>query len=172
MIILNVLRSTAIVASVMLCATGTHAQAALETPEDIATVIEACVVVTAANDYAAQGQDPGIAWNRVTDRSAFLGSQGGPVTVTANVWRSETSYNSYCDFLLQDAALTQAAFDLFMVDRDPVVLDGQTGICHENAFLTVYATGPEGVQASTLGAQGYITVHNVAQYGDDPCASN
>ncbi|AKS47029.1 hypothetical protein SAMN05444287_2154 [Octadecabacter temperatus] len=171
MTIFNILRPVAMAASLVCFATTSHAQTALETAENIAGVMEACVLVTTAHDYAAEGQRPDISWNSVTERSAYLGTEGAPVTVTANVWRTDMSYNSYCDFQLEDADLAQAAFDLFMTDRTPVVLEEQQGICYENAFLIVYATGPESVQASAVGAQGYISVHNQEQYGEDPCAA-
>jgi hypothetical protein len=167
----NILRPTAMTASLMCCATGSVAQTALETAEDIAGVMEACVLVTAAHNYEAEGQRPDISWNSVTERSAYLGTEGAPVTVTANVWSSDMSYNSSCDFLLQDAELAQAAFDLFMTDRTPVVLEEQEGICHESAFLIVYAVGPESIEASTFGVQGYINVHNQKQYVADPCTN-
>jgi hypothetical protein len=171
MTIFNILRPAAMTASLMCFATTSHAQTSLETAEDIAGVMEACVLVTTAHKNEAEGQRPDISWTSVTERSAYLGTQGAPVTVTANVWRTDMSYNSYCDFLLQDAALTQAAFDLFMTDRTPVVLEEQEGICYENTFLVVYAAGPGSIQASTMGAQGYISVHNQEQYGENPCVT-
>lgn len=171
MTFINILRPAAITVSLMCFATGSYAQTALGTAQDIAGVIEACVLVTTTHDYEAEGQRSDISWTNVTERSAFLGTQGGPVTVTANVWRTDMSYNSYCDFLLDDAALTQDAFDLFMTDRTPVVLEEQEGICYENAFLVVFAAGAESIPASTAGVQGYITVHNQEQYGEDPCSN-
>ena len=171
MAILNILCPAAMTASLMFCATGSVAQTALETAEDIAGVMEACVLVTAAHDYEAEGQRSDISWNSVTERSAYLGTQGGPVTVTANIWRSDTSYNSYCDFQFEDADLMQAAFNLFMTDRTPAVLEEQEGICYENAFLVVYAAGPGSIQVNINGGQGYISVHNQEQYGEDPCVA-
>ncbi|MEP1766027.1 MAG: hypothetical protein ABJJ53_05195 [Sulfitobacter sp.] len=167
----SISRTAALSASLMCLAQGAYAQTPLATAQDIADAMEACVLVTTAHDYKAEGQNPDISWKTVTERSAYLGTQGAPVTVTANVWRTDMSYNSYCDFLLEDALLAQAAFDLFMVGRTPVILEEQHGICHQNAFLVVYAAGATSVQASSAGAKAYMTVHNQQQYGEDPCAN-
>jgi hypothetical protein len=163
--------ATALATSLVFAATVAHAQAALDTPENIASAMQSCAVIARAHDYDADDQDMEIPWTRITERSASFGLQGAPATVSANVWGSDTSGNSYCDFLFQDEELMQNSFDLFMTDRTPISFDDQDGICFEGTFLVVYATGPDGIIAKTAGVQGYITVHNTPQYGDDPCAS-
>jgi hypothetical protein len=157
-------------AIVSVCANGALAQPArLDTAENIAAAIQACVVITSANDYNADGQSVDIAWTKATERVSSFGLQDDPTTLTANVWSSETSHNSFCDFVFDDADLTQAAYDMFMQDNVAVFFDDQNGICFDNTFIAVEASGPDGPMAQAMNAQGHISVYNTPQYGDDPC---
>jgi len=166
------MRSAAFATSLVIGATNAQAQtASVDTAKDIADFMRACVVVTHAHDYDADGQDIEIPWTRTTERGAFFGTEDADVTATASIWSSDTSYNSFCDFLFLDADFAQAAFDTFMQDQTPVTFDDQNGICVGDTFIIVEVTGPEAALNQMLNKQGHITVHNAPQYGEVPCSS-
>lgn len=164
-------KTAVITAALTLSALSAQADvASLDTPENIAAAMEACVVVTAAHDYDAEGQQVDIAWNRLTDRSASFGAQDAVVNVSANVWSGTSFGNSACDFMFEDETLARGAFDHFMSTKDPMTFEDKLGICASGNFIIVEVTGPEGPIAAPMGKQGHITVHNAPGSTNGPCA--
>jgi hypothetical protein len=159
-------------ASVTLCATSGHAQtAALDSVENIAAVMQACVVITHANDYDAEGQGVEIAWDQITQRVSSFGLQDDATNVSANVWSSNISHNSFCDFIFQDIDLAQESFAAFIGGQTVVTSEEQSGICVDGTFIIVAINDADSVAAQAMNAQGHVTIHNAPSYGEDPCAS-
>lgn len=170
MTILNILRPGAIAAAVICNATSAAAQDAPETLDEVVAVMQACLVMTAAHDYDAEGQGMVVPWLRIGSFSAGLGDQKSAVLVGAQVRGSGASGNSYCDFVFQDAALGQEAFDIVMADRATFDFEEYQGFCVNDAFIATHFIA-DGAYTDVLTEGGTLSIYNPPKFNGDPCAS-
>jgi len=169
--IFNILRPTAFAATVICTATATHAQTAPQTLDEVVAIMQACLVITAAHDYDAEGQGLVVPWLRIGSVSAGLGDINSSVLVGAHVNKATYISNSFCDFTFQDKELGQAAYDALMADQTTFIHQDRQGICFNDAFITVDFIGDGGTLTDALTDDGHVSIHNNRKPEESPCAS-
>ena len=171
MTILNILRPATLAAKVICTAATAHAQAGPETLEEVVAVMQACLVITAAHDYDAEGQGVVVPWLMIGSFSAGLGNASSSVLIGAHVNRATYVSNSFCDFRFKDTEIGQSAYDTLMANQTTFIHQARQGICFNEAFITVDFIGEGGVLTDALTEGGHISIHNNHKPEESPCAS-
>jgi len=171
MTLFAIIHRPSIAASFAVVASSAQAQTAtMDTPENIAAVMEACLVIITAHDYESVGQGVELPWKQVSSRVSSFSPIGDAAKVSAYVSSSAGFSNSYCDIFFDDPEMAKTTFDLFMSERDQITFEGRNGLCVDGEFVQAEIPESDDASAAIVNARGHITMHNDPSSGELPCA--